>query len=204
MTAEITNTDRHDLITPAKLRAWNTCWRDERIAAHFAGRAALTAREIASDESLVRSDRMWVLTNALARKDIWLPYDFSLGCAEQARMKLPSEWQLKLAPVFDPVRALRCGTCTDAADVADDVARVAAWAIADAARADTAQAAQVYQAAQAASWAVAAWAVAARSPDTDDVAWDSRAARAARATTYAARAVTSTAAWDRLLNMLEN
>src|SRR4029078_4858090 len=70
----MTNADRHDLITPAKLRAWKACWTDERIAAYFADRAEIPARQITRDNNISISARMWVLTNALARKGKLMPY----------------------------------------------------------------------------------------------------------------------------------
>ncbi len=67
------NTQKHREsihITPMLLRSWGACWTDAQIAAYFAGRESLTPREIAEDLAHIsHSDRMWVLTMALAHRD---------------------------------------------------------------------------------------------------------------------------------------
>ena len=210
--------DRHDLITPVKLRAWDACWSDDRIAEHFAGRTALTAREIADDESIRYTHRMWVLTNALARKDIWLTYDLALWCAEQALAKLTPEWQAKLAPVFDQVRTLRGPPHAEAAARDADAAGQAAWAAEAAARAaETAEAAarDADAAGAAARAAEGAWAAEAAARAAARAAYAAGAAEGAWAS-EGAWAAADAAVWagsgaadfdavrGRLLNMLES
>lgn len=128
-------TDRHDLITPAKLRAWNSCedssmvpcWTDPWLTTHFAGKSALSAREISGLPHIAYIDRMWALTNALAAKGSLLPYAFALWCAEQSFSHLTPKWQKKLKPRFAEVcTGTRPASATtlvrDGADHFDDYA----------------------------------------------------------------------------------
>src|SRR5262245_47347710 len=114
----------HMNITPTDLRSWGACWTDEAIAKHYAGRSALSARDIADDDTISHADRMWVLTNALWRRDPWLCYDFALWAAEDALMAVPAEWQERARATLDGVKGLR-GKSAEAAAGAARAARAA-------------------------------------------------------------------------------
>lgn len=51
-------------ITPTDLRRWGACYADERVARVYAGRAALTPREVAA-AGVPLSHVVWVLAAAL-------------------------------------------------------------------------------------------------------------------------------------------
>jgi hypothetical protein len=90
-----------DLITPADLRAWDACYRDDQIARHFAGRAALTPAELVAC-AVPDRDKVWVLCRVLVRRDPWLAFDLVVHCA---RLEFP--WVDRVTELVERVAGLR-------------------------------------------------------------------------------------------------
>ena len=75
------------MITPTLLRQWHACWPDARIEEAFAGRRAVTPREVASSDALTREERVWVLCQCMAAIDESAARAFAV--AEVLRMLSP-------------------------------------------------------------------------------------------------------------------
>src|SRR5262245_63739705 len=155
------------MITPMLLREWNACWDDDRILDKAGGRAEVTPRDIANDDSISLDDRLWVLCRCLWYLDESAARGFAIESAllvahlagdedDQAQYLGLMNRLLEIGDLPEPEMAPARAAAWDAAW---DAARAAAWDAAREAARDAASAA-----ASDAAWARARGSAGARAP----------------------------------------